>query len=62
MAGYYLGSDLSNWKNMNTADKALGIASLVNPLTWGKTIGSLAGNLIGNSNTNKSFLDKLLNR
>ena len=62
LAGYYLGSDLSNWKNMNTADKALGIASLVNPLTWGKTIGSLAGNLIGNSNTNKSFLDKLLNR
>lgn len=66
LAGYYLGSDLSNWKNMNTADKALGVASLINPLTWAKTIGSLAGNYIGNNNVpkrkNMSFLDKLLNR
>lgn len=66
LAGYYLGSDLSNWKNMNVADKALGIASLINPLTWAKTGGSLIGNYIGNNNVpkreNMSFLDKLLNR
>ena len=35
---------------------------LLNPLTYIKTGAGLIGNLIGNRNTEKSFLDKLLNR
>lgn len=57
----WLGADLtkaptSGWSALLKA------AQLANPLTYIKTGAGLLGNLIGNRGTNKSFLNKLLNR
>lgn len=55
------GADLST-KPKNTGQAILKGTQLLNPLTYIKTGAGFVGNLIGNRNTNKSFLDKLLNR
>lgn len=57
----WLGADLTTAPT-SVGGGLLKAAQLLNPLTYVKTGAGLVGNLIGNRNTNKSFLDKLLNR
>lgn len=59
----FLGSDLSDWQNMNTGEKVLSSLNLLNPLTLPKTVGGFVGNYLGNKRQdNMSFVDKLFNR
>lgn len=57
----WLGADLTKAPT-SVGGGILKAGQLLNPLTYIKTGAGLIGNLIGNRNTEKSFLDKLLNR
>lgn len=57
----WLGADLTKAPT-SVGGGILKATQLLNPLTYIKTGAGLLGNLIGNRGTNKSFLDKLLNR
>lgn len=57
----WLGADLTKAPT-SVGGGILKAIQLSNPLTYIKTGAGLLGNLIGNRGTNKSFLDKLLNR
>lgn len=57
----WLGADLTKAPT-SVGGAILKAGQLLNPLTYVKTGAGLIGNLIGNRGTNKSFLDKLLNR
>jgi len=57
----WLGADLTKAPT-SIGGGILKAGQLLNPLTYIKTGAGLIGNLIGNRNTEKSFLDKLLNR
>lgn len=57
----WLGADLTKAPT-SVGGGILKAGQLLNPLTYIKTGAGLLGNLIGNRGTNKSFLDKLLDR
>jgi hypothetical protein len=57
----WLGADLTKAPT-SIGGGILKAGQLLNPLTYIKTGAGLLGNLIGNRGTNKSFLDKLLDR
>lgn len=60
-ASDWLGADLTKAPT-SVGGGILKAIQFSNPLTYIKTGAGLLGNLIGNRGTNKSFLDKLLNR
>jgi hypothetical protein len=57
----WLGADLTKAPT-SVGGGILKAGQLLNPLTYIKTGAGLIGNLIGNRGTDKSFLDKLLDR